>query len=314
MLANLATVVSSTALGGYLVEAAHATSGSGRLCSLRNVAMQLSYLIAGPAGGVLGTLALGWSGLACGGVALFMVPFAWRLVREPPRTAMPSAGVWRDIRVELRVIIQARTIWAAAVIAALFFIAPGLSTALFYMQQNSLHMDTRAQGYLAFFGAGAGILAAGLYGWFAASRLSLRTLLVVCLLISAIVPLGYLFYDSYSHARYIEFLNGLGTTLGEVALMHLAVRATPVGTEALGFAVLMAVRNLFMWGSDWLGSVLIDSVHLTFNTLVYLNAGTTLLAVPLALMLPRAIVGARDLGRPSLPWQLLKSWCFRNRR
>jgi hypothetical protein len=186
-----------------------------------------------------------------------------------------------------------------ALIAALFFIAPGLSTALFYMQQNSLHMDTRAQGYLAFFGAGAGILAAGLNGWFAASRLSLRTLLVVCLLISAIVPLGYLFYDSYSHARYIEFLNGLGTTLGEVAL---------------GFAVLMVVRNLFMWGSDWLGSVLIDCVHLTFNTLVYLNAGTTLLAVPLALMLPRAIVGARDLGRPSLPRQLLKSWCFRNRR
>src|SRR6266403_3192946 len=51
MIANLATVVASTALGGYMVEAARATSGAGRLTSLRNFAMQFSYLVAGPAGG-----------------------------------------------------------------------------------------------------------------------------------------------------------------------------------------------------------------------------------------------------------------------
>jgi hypothetical protein len=44
--------------------------------------------------------------------------------------------------------------------------------------------------------------------------------------------------------------------------MHLAVRATPTGSEALGFAVLMAVRNFFMWGSDWLGSAMIESFHM----------------------------------------------------
>jgi hypothetical protein len=76
--------------------------------------------------------------------------------------------------------------------------------------------------------------------------------------------------------------------------MHLAVRATPTGSEALGFAVLMAVRNLFMWGSDWLGSALIESLHMSFDTLVYINTGTTLLVVPLALVLPRVLVNDHD--------------------
>jgi len=46
--------------------------------------------------------------------------------------------------------------------------------------------------------------------------------------------------------------------------------------------VLMAVRNLFMWGGDWLGSALIESAHVHFDALVYINAGTTLLAALLA--------------------------------
>ena len=111
---------------------------------------------------------------------------------------------------------------------------------------------------------------------------------------SAVVTLGYVLYDSYGRAQIIEAVNGVGTTLAEIAVMHLAVRATQAGSEALGFAVLMAVRNLFMWGSDWLGSALLESFHMNFNTLVYINSGTTLLAVPLALALPRVLVSGRD--------------------
>jgi hypothetical protein len=95
-------------------------------------------------------------------------------------------------------------------------------------------------------------------------------------------------------------VNGAGTTLGEIAVMHLAVRATPAGSEALGFAVLMAVRNFLMWGSDWLGSALIEGLHIHFDTLVYINAGTTLMAVPLALALPKVLLSARDNGESAV--------------
>jgi MFS family permease len=293
MIANLATVVASTALGGYMVEAARATSGAGHFTSLRNFAMQFSYLVAGPAGGFLGTLALGWTALACGGTAFLIVPFAWWLVRESYYQPAP-AGALLDMGQALRVMVRARTVWAAAAVAALFYLAPGLNTALFYLQQNSLHLNTQDQGHLVFLNAGGGMLAAALYGFFGARRFPLRTLLRVCLLLSALAPLGYLFYDSYIHAQTIEAANGFGGALGEIAVMHLAVRATPTGSEALGFAVLMAVRNFFMWGSDWLGSALIESLHMHFNTLVYINAGATLLVVPLALVLPKVLVSDAD--------------------
>jgi hypothetical protein len=296
MIANLATVVASTALGGYMVEAARATSGAGRLTSLRNFAMQFSYLVAGPAGGLLGTLALGWTALACAGTAFLIVPVAWWLVRESSYQPAPG-GSMHDMGRALRVMVRARTVWAAAAVAALFYVAPGLNTALFYLQQNTLHLNTQDQGHLVFLNAGGGMLAAALYGFFAARRLPLRTLLRVCLVFSAVAPLGYLFYDSYVHAQTIEAANGFGTALGEIAVMHLAVRATPIGSEALGFAVLMAVRNLFMWGSDWLGSALIDSLHVPFDTVVYISAGTTLLVVPLALVLPRVLINDSDNKR-----------------
>jgi len=300
MMANLATVVASTALGGYMVEVAHAMSGAGRLTSLRNLAMQFSYLVAGPAGGFLGTLALGWSALACGAISLLLVPVAWWLVREPYRQPAQSK-VLQDVRRQLGVMVHARALWAAATVAALFFVAPGLSTTLFYLQQNTLQLSTEGQGNLAFLSACAGMLAAAGYGFFAARRFRLRTLLLVCLLLNAVVTLGYLFYDSYVHAQAIEAINGVGTALGEIVVMHLAVRATPAGSEALGFAVLMAVRNLFMWGGDWLGSAMIDSLHVHFATLVYINAGTTVVAALVALALPKALVSIRDRAESDVP-------------
>ena len=56
--------------------------------------------------------------------------------------------------------------------------------------------------------------------------------------------LGYLFYSSLGRAQVIEGFNGFGYTLAELALMDLAVRATPAGSEGLGFSLMMSVRNL----------------------------------------------------------------------
>ena len=74
MFIDLFMVVASTAAGGYMVEAAQATSGSGRLSSVRNLAEQFSILVAGPAAGFLGSIAFGWTAAACGTVMFLMVP------------------------------------------------------------------------------------------------------------------------------------------------------------------------------------------------------------------------------------------------
>ena len=48
-----------------------------------------------------------------------------------------------------------------------------------------------------------------------------------------------------------EHRGGFGGTLPELALMDLAVRATPIGAEAMGFALLMSARNICALGADF---------------------------------------------------------------
>ena len=89
----------------------------------------------------------------------------------------------------------ARTMWAAAGLMALFYIAPGFATAVFYRQQNELHLNTQAQGFLQLIAGIFGVLAALGYGYLC-RRHNLRTLLVWCMLLGTAANLGYLFYSS----------------------------------------------------------------------------------------------------------------------
>jgi predicted MFS family arabinose efflux permease len=293
MVINVAMVVGSTVVGGYMVEIARSTSASGRLTSVRNVVEQFAWVLAGPAGGFLASIAFGWTALVCGGVAFLIVPIAFWLMRER-YTRPESARLLHDARHQLVAIVRAKTMWAAAGLAALFYFAPGVMTAVFYAQQNDLHLTTQGQGFLTFLNGVSGVLAASLYGLLAARRFTLRTLLIVCLLLGTAGNLAYLFYTSVLRAEIIESVNGFGYTLAEVAMMHLAVRATPAGSEALGFSLMMAVRNLGLFGSDWFGSHLLDQYHVSFHALVFANGATSFLAVPLVLLLPAVMVDVRD--------------------
>jgi predicted MFS family arabinose efflux permease len=176
---------------------------------------------------------------------------------------------------------------------ALFYIAPGFATALFYKQQNELHFTTQTQGFLQLIAGVCGILAAIGYG-ILCRRLNLRTLLVWCMLVATIANLGYLLYSSLGRAQAIEGLNGFGYTLTELALMDLAVRSTPAGSEGLGFSIMISVRNLALFGTDWFGANLLDHYHLSFAFVVIANSATTLIAVPLVFLLPRFIVARKD--------------------
>jgi predicted MFS family arabinose efflux permease len=183
--------------------------------------------------------------------------------------------------------------WAAAGLMALFYIAPGFGTAVLYKQQNELHMDTQTQGFLQLIGGVFGVLAAVGYG-ILCRRLNLRTLLAGCMIVGTVANLGYLFYSSLGRAQAIEGLNGFGYTLAELALMDLAVRATPAGSEGLGFSLMVSVRNLALFGTDWFGSKLLDAYHFSFDSLVIANSVTTAIAVPLVFLLPGIIVGRKD--------------------
>jgi predicted MFS family arabinose efflux permease len=299
MVIDLFMVITSTAVGGYMVEAAQASSGSGSMSSVRNFAEQFCILVAGPAAGFLASIAFGITTLACGGIMFLVVPGTVYFLHERKIT-IDSSKLLGNAGKQLVHIGKAKTMWAAAGFMALFYCAPGISTAVFYKQQNDLHFTTQGQGYLAFLSGLFGMIAAAIYGGWACRRFNLRNLLFACLIFGTAANLGYLFYTSIPRARMIESFNGFGFTLAEVAMMDLAVRATPKGSEGLGFSLMMSVRNLSLFGSDWAGSKMLDVYHFQFNTLVLANAAITFIAVPLVLLLPKMIISAKDAEAPPI--------------
>ncbi len=291
---NCATVLVSTAVGGYMVEIARASASSGRLTSVRNAVEQGSFVISGVASGYLAGLRFGWTAITCGAVAFLLVPVALWCLNEAPALKQSRRFVLDAAGGKLVQIFRAKALWMAASVSFLFYFAPGIQTAQFYAQQNDLHMTTQQQGNLVSMGGAFGVLAAFLYGAFAAKRFALRHLLFGCIIVGASAQAIYFFYYSYAGARFIDSYNGFGFTLAEVAMMHLAVRATPVGCEAMGFAIMMAVRNFGLFGGDWLGAALQDHFHLSFHNMALINGAVSLVALPIVMLLPASIVMGRD--------------------
>jgi hypothetical protein len=86
---NTFMMVTSTVVGGYMVETAQANSGSGRLTALRQFVQQACWIVNGPAAGYLASIAFGWTAAACGGVMFMLVPVTILFLREQRQRSDP---------------------------------------------------------------------------------------------------------------------------------------------------------------------------------------------------------------------------------
>jgi len=290
---NVFMVITSTAVGGFMTEKAQAFSASGRFASVFQVAYQTAGVAGGPLGGILAAMAFGWTGAASAAIMLLPIPAALFFLKEKP-IHIDTQELLVDARKQLAKIAKAKTMWAAAGFSFLFYFAPGIQTALFYRQQNDLHMSTRQQGAMLFLNGIFAMLTAVIYGGYAAKRWNLRKLLLWCIVAGAIAQMGYAFYNSMHQAYIIESLWGLGWASADMALTDLYMRATPAGSEALGFSLMVSVRNLSLFGADWVGSKAMDVYHFHFSTMAIANGLISLIAVPFIFLLPGFIVDHRD--------------------
>jgi MFS family permease len=285
-------MLASTVVGAVLVETAHGNAATGRLTALR-FAVQYGCVVVGAlAGGWLATLWFGWTAIACAAVLFLLAPAALVFLKEEPVRA-DAREIFAEAGRQLKRIATAGTMWAAGGLIALFYIAPGFATALFYRQQNELHMLPPAQGLLSTAAALSSVAGAITYA-FACRSLKLRTTMLIALSLATVTTLGYVFYDSVPRAYAIAMVNSFCEALATTALVDLSVRATPRGSEGLGYALMISINNLARLGTDFVGSTMLDKLHLPFSSLVLMNAGTTAIAVPLVLLLPSALVGRRE--------------------
>jgi MFS family permease len=292
MLLSIFMMTASTVVGAILVEAAQSSGASGRLTAMRFGVQYGCAIVAALAGGYLATIWFGWTAISCAFVLFLVVPAAFVTLREERVTAN-SREIIAGAGQQLKRIIGARTMWAAGGLIALFYIAPGFSTALFYKQQTDLHLTPPMQGMLTTIAA-CGAIAGAITYTFACRRFRLRTLMLACLSLATVTTLGYLFYTSVFNAQVIETVHAFAGAVATMALVDLSVRATPRGSEGLGYALMISINNFARLGTDFMGSAMLDHLHLPFSSLVLMNAGTTLIAVPLVLLLPAALVRPRE--------------------
>jgi len=285
-------VVCSTALGALSVDYGRAYGAFGRLSGLRTGGYFLAGLVSGPVGGFLAERAFGLTAAVGVGMLCLLFVLVLLLLREAP---LPRSEVRLHARfgAQFKTLFRSRTLWHAAAMVFLFSFSPGFQTPLYYYQTNMLKFSSQFIGNLAVVNGGCGALGAVFYGLMC-RRLHLRPLLALSIAISAGTILLYLLYRSRGIAIGVEAANGFSGALVLAALMDLAARATPRGSEAVGYALLMGVANLAGAISDVLGSWLIDHFHLRFMQLVGLNAGTTAIMMVFIPLVPLALIRRRD--------------------
>jgi|HubBroStandDraft_2_1064218.scaffolds.fasta_scaffold40942_2 predicted MFS family arabinose efflux permease len=234
-----------------------------------------------------GTVSVLIHGMLNVGISLFALLAVFLLVLALAVARLHNP-VLRQAQRQLSQILRSRTLWLAVGMLFLVYVVPGLNTALTYRQTDELHFGKDFIGRLASVEGTAGIIFALVYAA-VCTRFNLRTLIIFSIAVNAAGTLLFLGYSA-STAYAVHATVGAIGVLAELSLMDLAVRSTPRGCEALGFALMMSVRNFGIAMSDVVGSKLMDQAHFGFNTLVLLNAGTTLAVLLFVPALPRALV------------------------
>lgn len=191
------------------------------------------------------------------------------------------------------------------------------STSFYEYQTKTLEYSDSTLGMLSLAGYGAALFSSAVYAW-VCRKVSLRVSLYAAIILTSLSALPYLAYPYWDGGKYLPLLLGIEGVatflmcLAYVPLFDLAVRATPKGSEALGYSVLISVWNIgLMFGGKagpWLyqhgveralaavGNTADAAVqyairHQEINQLIWINSIGTLAGLAIVWFLPSALVG-----------------------
>ena len=291
---NIALVFVSTISGGILVEGGQTFGVTGKLSAVRVVAMNVASLGV-PLGAVIAKMTLGISTLTAA-IPLFLLFFVVLFFYKEKRAAKRDPKVWKNMGEQLRIALKAKGLWFASALLFLVQFAPGFYTPLMFYQTDTLNFSEDFIGLISLCSAIAGGVGALFYVYFC-RRFTLRRLLYACVFFTAALSLLYLGYDDKRSALTIEIIYAFAVNLAQLPLYDLAARATPKGSEAMGYSIIVSVWNWGLLVSDLVGSALYEKMHLNFKDLVWLNAGTTLLALIAVPLLPALLVDGKETAK-----------------
>jgi predicted MFS family arabinose efflux permease len=278
-----AAVLGSATVGGLLVDQAHTKGAAGKLSSLRMTVTNIGILVGGPLGGYLAMRACG-----VGAILMLGLSFAaFALMKEGARArggAEKPALAWRSIVSVSR----SAAVRSAAIISFVFYLAPGFQSLLFFHQRDALGLTPQRIGLLAAINGVFGVAAALWYGRLC-RRATMRSLLVLGILLYALSSCFYLAYRSYPAAIAVEAANGFVGMLGLMPFHDLAARSAPRGGAALGFALILGIAYLGISLSEVIGTQLAAAFNLSVMDVVAVSVIATVASLASLVLLPRSI-------------------------
>lgn len=289
---NFMMVMASTVMGGLLVEEAQRFQATGRLSSLREGVEMFAGAAGLLVGGYLAEIAFGWTPVVAASFLFALALFVFFFLDEKP-VARKNKKAWSEARSNVSNLLHSRTLLTASALLFLFYMAPGIGTPLYYLQTNTLKFSQAFIGWQSVISGATGVIGALAYAR-ACKVFRLGYLLAAGIVLNALSTGLYIEYHSRDSAMIIVAANGLLSTFGVLPLFDLATRATPKGCEGLGFAVMMSLRNFALASADWIGSWLMESLDWPFESLVIINASTTLMVLFAIPFLPYELLSQRE--------------------
>lgn len=322
---NTALVFGSTTAGGLLVEGGQRFGASGKLSSLRSLAQNLGGAVSMPLGGYLAGHALGWTSAVAALPLGCMFIAAWFFMREP-RVAFPGAEgrsfgescarVFRNIGRQIVNVLRMKMLMPALLLFFIQAIPTFRSTSFYEYQTKSLGYSDEVLGWLGLAGLGGALLGPAAYAWIC-RKIALRWSLYGSIIITAASCLPYLLYPEWNHGAsltkvlVIETAGSFLLFLAMVPLFDMAVRATPKGSEALGFSLLISVWNIGLMiggkAGPWIYQSGVEKAmkalpqagefairQQEMNQLIWLNAAGLLATLIIVFFIQSEVVDKRD--------------------
>ena len=282
---NLMLVLASAALGGLLAELAQRSDSYARLVSVRAFVESVCLAISGTLSGWLAGLPFGFATVAGAVISLSVAPIAWVWLRED-KTAQYSGEIFRAAVAGLRGFVASRAVWGAFAVVFIASASQTFTTPLFFLQSRTLGFAVETIGYLNSVTGLASIAAPLLYVALQ-GRLPPRTLLVLSLVGASLGVAAFCFYGSVPQAIAVHAVYGFLNTMLSVAVLDLAARMAPRAAAATGFSIMVAAWNVGGSVGDNIAAALIERFGVAFQSMVLVFAGIALLALGLALLLPK---------------------------
>ncbi len=282
---NMFAVLGNTVGGGLLVDNGRRYRETRRFSVVRVAAMNSAMVLAGPLGGWLAGVSLGWTCLTGAGFMVLMVGVLLVSgVNEAKAARSPLLDSMRDFIAQLR----CRAIWSVGLLTFVFYIAPGYQTLLYYYQRDVLAFTVQEIGLLEALQALGGVLAAVCYPRMA-RRTSLRILVPAGAVLSGACVALYTAYDAFTSALILEPILGFGIYLGVIPLYELSARACPTRHEALMFAAVMGLGNAALALSEMLGTRIAGVMGLGFHEMLPVYGACTAMSAAIVLLVPKQL-------------------------